>query len=60
MMIRIRSHDIFDTLIARRCIDPRNILIEVEQASQRPGFAASRTQAEALLYAAGPYDLDAI
>ena len=60
MMNRIRSYDIFDTLIARRCIDPRNIFIEVEQASQRPGFAAGRSQAEALLYAAGPYDLDAI
>jgi hypothetical protein len=60
-MIRIRSYDIFDTLIARRCIDPRNIFIEVEHASQRAGFAASRTQAEALLYAAaGAYDLDAI
>jgi FMN phosphatase YigB (HAD superfamily) len=44
-----RSFDIFDTLIARRCIWPGAIFEAVEQRSGRAGFAATRRWAEQAL-----------
>lgn len=41
-----RSFDIFDTLIARRCIRPEAVFEEVERRSGWVGFARSRVQAE--------------
>ena len=42
----IRTWDIFDTLIARRCIFPQNIFAIVEQTSRIKNFAAARMTAE--------------
>jgi len=42
----VRSFDIFDTLLARRCIEPQGIFAEVERRLALPGFAARRVQAE--------------
>lgn len=55
----IRSFDIFDTLIARNCIDPHAIFAQVEQIIGQPNFAADRVAAEQRV-AAGPYTLDTI
>jgi len=44
-----RSFDIFDTLIARRCIWPGAVFEAVEQRSGRAGFAATRRWAEQAL-----------
>ncbi|MES1265673.1 MAG: FkbM family methyltransferase, partial [Variovorax sp.] len=55
----IRSFDIFDTLIARKCIDPRQIFERVERVLQLDGFAGDRLAAEQKV-AQGPYDLDDI
>lgn len=41
-----RSFDIFDTLIARRCIWPAAVFDEVERRSGRAGFSAARRAAE--------------
>ena len=42
----MRTFDIFDTLIARRCIDPALVFEIVERKVGRPGFARARRQAE--------------
>lgn len=44
-----RSFDLFDTLIARRCIDPKQIFHIVEDRLQAAGFAQARIEAEAQL-----------
>ncbi|KQW41108.1 MULTISPECIES: FkbM family methyltransferase [unclassified Roseateles] len=41
-----RSFDIFDTLIARRCIRPEGVFAEVERRSGHAGFTAARLWAE--------------
>lgn len=41
-----RSFDIFDTLIARRCIRPEAVFVEVERRSGQAGFMATRLWAE--------------
>ncbi|MDZ5460614.1 hypothetical protein [Azohydromonas lata] len=58
-MRRHHSFDIFDTLVARRCIEARNIFLEVENEVRLHGFANLRVQAE-LAVAAGPHTLDDI
>jgi hypothetical protein len=55
----VRSFDLFDTLVARRCFEPHAVLREVERRAARPGFAADRIAAEAKLHGA-PYTLDDI
>lgn len=55
----VRSFDIFDTLIARRCFEPARIFEAVEHRSGFANFAALRRQAEARI-AHADYDLDAI
>ena len=45
----MRSFDIFDTLIARKCIWPQAIFSLVEQRIGSPGFATLRIRAEAEL-----------
>lgn len=42
----MRTFDIFDTLIARRCIDPALVFEIVGREAGRPGFARARRQAE--------------
>ncbi|MBV9510322.1 MAG: hypothetical protein JO303_08595 [Caulobacteraceae bacterium] len=53
---RINSFDVFDTLIARRCIEPHRIFDQIEAACSLAGFAAARRAAETAV-AAGPYVL---
>jgi len=45
----MRSYDVFDTLIARKCIWPHGIYSLVEQRLGKPGFAAARVEAERTL-----------
>jgi hypothetical protein len=45
-MNRIASFDVFDTLIARRCITPDGVFARVEHSFPMPGFAALRRLAE--------------
>jgi FkbM family methyltransferase len=56
----IRSFDIFDTLIARRCIHPHRVFAELEQRSSLAGLAQARVDAEALVHARGEYGLEDI
>ncbi len=42
----IRTFDVFDTLIARRCIRAEQVFLQIEQQIGVPGFAAQRVQAE--------------
>ncbi len=55
----IRSFDIFDTLIARKCIDPHRIFERVGRLTQNAGFAADRLSAEQRV-AHRPHNLDDI
>jgi hypothetical protein len=45
----VNSFDVFDTLIARRCIEPTRIFETVERRLGLPGFARQRMQAEVAL-----------
>lgn len=57
----INAFDIFDTLIARFCIDPKEIFHQIERATEIKGFAHQRQQAEyALLTHVEQYTLDEI
>ena len=57
----INSFDIFDTLIARFCIDPDQIFLQVEQKTGFKNFADYRKKAEHyLLRNADNYDLEDI
>ena len=57
----LRSWDVFDTLIARRCIFPTRIFSMVEQRSKVKGFATLRLNAERFIQARGvEYTLDTI
>lgn len=58
-MRKPHSFDIFDTLMARRCVEPKNVFHEVEQRVKLHGFAEHRIRAEQML-ASGPYTLDDI
>ncbi len=42
----INSFDIFDTLIARFCVDPQEIFHHVERVTGWPNFAYYRQKAE--------------
>jgi FkbM family methyltransferase len=44
---KVRTFDVFDTLIARRCIHPHQIHVQAEIRSGIQGFALARVQAEA-------------
>lgn len=56
---RVRTFDVFDTLIARRCIDPCVVFALVEQRIGLAGFAEARRQAEARV-ATHEYTIDTI
>lgn len=49
----VNSFDLFDTLMARRCVDPYSIFLAVEKSLSAPGFAAARRDAEYRLAASG-------
>lgn len=60
-MIAIQSFDIFDTLIARRCIHPEAVHDIVEDRCGLAGIAAARRRADHVLHGMGRgYDLDCI
>jgi FkbM family methyltransferase len=48
----VHSFDVFDTLIARRCVDPLRVFAAVEAATGIKGFAQARREAEVAV--AGP------
>ena len=56
---QVNSFDVFDTLIARRCIEPERIFDSVERRLGVPGFARHRRQAESAL-SGNDTNLDAI
>lgn len=56
----VRSFDLFDTLVTRRCVFPRAIFDFIEVRSGCSGFASARLAAEATLYARGDYRLSDI
>jgi glycosyltransferase involved in cell wall biosynthesis len=56
---RVRSFDLFDSLIARRCVHAHDIFSIVEQQAGLPGFATMRVEAERQIFSA-PYTLDDI
>ena len=58
-MIRLKSFDIFDTLIARRCIDPHDIFRAIEIKSGFENFCQLRIEAERQI-SNGEYNLDDI
>src|SRR5205807_1750891 len=52
----INSFDVFDTLIARRSVDPRQVLSKLEVRAGLPGLASARVSADQHLGARGtPY-----
>lgn len=54
----VKSYDVFDTLIARRSVDPRPVLARLEAHAGIPGLAAVRLAADQQLGALGrPYTL---
>lgn len=52
----VRTFDVFDTLIARRCIEPHRVFAAVAAAMDRPGFPEERIAAEQAVWG-GPYTL---
>jgi len=46
----IHTFDIFDTLIARRCVEAHRVFVEVESRSGVSGFAQARQEAERRIY----------
>ncbi|NLR99743.1 hypothetical protein HGP17_23225 [Rhizobium sp. P38BS-XIX] len=55
----VRTFDVFDTLIARRCVEPSRVFEIVAKRANLPAFAAARKAAEAKI-AQYPYNLDMI
>ena len=54
----IHSFDVFDTLIARRSLEPRQLLKKLEARGGLPGLAANRVAADQRLGGGGqPYGL---
>src|SRR5260221_9611164 len=61
MSLAVNSFDVFDTLIARRCVEPRRVLDKLEVRSGIPGLAAARLAADRQLGVEGrPYTLTEI
>ncbi len=58
-MYKINSFDIFDTLLARRCVEAQNIFHELEKFSGIEKIAAIRLEAEKLI-GAKEYSIDDI
>ncbi|ENN87273.1 hypothetical protein RHSP_25404 [Rhizobium freirei PRF 81] len=55
----VRTFDVFDTLIARRCVEPAHVFEIVGKHAGLSSFAVARKQAEAKV-AQHPYNLDMI
>jgi hypothetical protein len=56
----VNSFDIFDTLVARRCVSPLALLAEVGVTDGRRDFVAARLAAEQRCASEGSYDISAI
>lgn len=57
---RIQSFDMFDTLVARRCFDPREVFRQVEIKSGIENFASRRHLVEMSIFGRRPYGIDDI
>jgi predicted HAD superfamily hydrolase len=57
--VAVKSFDICDTLVARRCVHPYNIFYFVERRSSHQGFTTMRVLAERKI-SDQDYDLQAI
>jgi antitoxin component HigA of HigAB toxin-antitoxin module len=60
MLPVVQTFDLFDTLIARRCVHPHEVFHAVELKAAHPGFAKMRIEAEAAIYQGPEYSLDDI
>jgi len=56
----VNTFDVFDTLIARRCIEPARVFDIIEERSGVAGFARARREAERKVASAGPYRMPEI
>lgn len=56
----VQTFDLFDTLVARYCVDPLAVFHIVEAKARAPGFAKLRQNIEADLWRSGNYTLDDI
>lgn len=56
--VKLNSFDIFDTLLARRCVTSFEIYAEVERRCAWPGFMQLRIQAEQTVANQGEFTLD--
>lgn len=56
----VQTFDIFDTLLARRCVTPQEIFDSVEIRSGHANFKVLRVRAEAALYQLGEYTFEDI
>ncbi|POO56765.1 hypothetical protein [Agrobacterium rosae] len=54
----VQTFDLFDTLVARYCVDPLEIFRIVEAKSRTQDFAKLRQNVEATLWRGGNYSLD--
>ena len=54
----VQTFDLFDTLVARYCVDPLAIFHSVEAKARADGFARLRQSLEADLWRSGNYTLD--
>jgi hypothetical protein len=57
---RIQTFDLFDTLVARRCIYPTDVFRAVERKAGVAGFAQLRGRLESLMYGTRPYGIEDI
>lgn len=55
----VKSFDMFDTLVGRRCVDPHGVFLEMERRSGIPNLASARIAAERSV-ASASYGLDDI
>ncbi|WLR91547.1 hypothetical protein [Shinella zoogloeoides] len=54
----VQTFDLFDTLVARYCVDPLAVFDAVEAKARAKGFARLRQSLEADLWRSGDYTLD--
>jgi hypothetical protein len=56
----VQTFDLFDTLVARRCVRPQKLFHAVELKAAHLGFAKMRIEAETAIYQGPEYSLDDI
>ncbi|HEV2702039.1 MAG TPA: hypothetical protein VGV09_10440 [Steroidobacteraceae bacterium] len=58
--LRVQTFDLFDTLVARRCIYPTDVFRAVERKAGVAGFAELRHRVEMRMFGTRPYGIDDI